>query len=254
MKEFKFFNKTQKLIEDSELSEIIHNFNTYKNGVGTRNVIKIIPINNVELNIKAFKTPNIVNQIVYKYFRKSKARRSFEYANRLLNSGINTPLPIAFFEYTNFLFFKKSFYVSEQFKYDFTIRELTRNNDYPDFENIIRQFTRFTFQLHENQINFLDHSPGNTLIKKIDEDTYDFYLVDLNRMKFMPMIFDDRMKNFAKLSPRDKILEVISNEYAKLYPNKNEKEIRERMHDFSIEFSSKYTNRENFKKKYFFWR
>lgn len=254
MKEYKFFNEAQKLIEDSELCEIIHNFNTYKNGVGIRNVIKIIPINNVELNIKAFKTPNIINQIAYKCFRKSKARRSFEYANRLLKLGVNTPLPIAFFEYTNFFFFKKSFYVSEQFKYDFTIRELTRNNDYPDFENIIRQFTRFTFQLHEKQINFLDHSPGNTLIKKIDENIYDFYLVDLNRMKFMPLNFDDRMKNFAKLSPRDKILDVISNEYSKLYPSKNENEIRERMLDFSIKFSSKYIKRENFKKKYFFWR
>ena len=254
MKEFKFFNKAQKLIEDGELIEIIHNFSNYKNGIGTRNVIKIIPLNNVELNIKAFKIPNIVNQIAYKYFRKSKARRSFQYANRLLKSDINTPLPIAFFEYSNLLLFKKSFYVSKQFKYDFTIRELVTNFDYPDFENIIRQFTRFTFQLHEKHINFLDHSPGNTLIKKIDKNTYEFYLVDLNRMKFMPMNFYDRMKNFAKLSPRGKILDVISNEYSKLYSNKSENEIRDRMHDFSIEFSSKYTKRENFKKKYFFWR
>ena len=66
MKEFKFFNKAQKLIEDGELIEIIHNFSNYKNGIGTRNVIKIIPLNNVELNIKAFKIPNIVNQIAYK--------------------------------------------------------------------------------------------------------------------------------------------------------------------------------------------
>jgi hypothetical protein len=38
--------------------------------------------------------------------------------------------------------------------------------------------------MHEAKINFLDHSPGNTLIIKKDNGDYDFYLVDLNRMKF----------------------------------------------------------------------
>jgi hypothetical protein len=36
--------------------------------------------------------------------------------------------------------------------------------------------------MHEASINFLDHSPGNTLIVKKSEGKYDFYLVDLNRM------------------------------------------------------------------------
>jgi hypothetical protein len=37
-------------------------------------------------------------------------------------------------------------------------RELVEVPDYPDHENILRQFTKFTFNLHEKGIEFLDHS------------------------------------------------------------------------------------------------
>ena len=51
-------------------------------------------------------------------------------------------------------------------------------------EIILRQFIRFSYLLHQKGIEFLDNSPGNTLIKKNEKGVYDFYLVDLNRMKF----------------------------------------------------------------------
>jgi hypothetical protein len=57
-----------------------------------RNVIKLFDLNGQTINIKSFKVPNIVNK-AYKYFRKSKAKRSFEYATILLENGIGTPQP-----------------------------------------------------------------------------------------------------------------------------------------------------------------
>ena len=63
--------------------------------------------------------------------------------------------------------FKKSFYLSEQVDCDLTYRELITDLNYPNYETILRAFTRFTYLLHERGIQFLDHSPGNTLIKKI---------------------------------------------------------------------------------------
>ena len=45
-------------------------------------------------------------------------------------------------------------------------KELVEIPDFPDHDTILRQFTRFSFNLHEKGIEFLDHSPGNTLIKK----------------------------------------------------------------------------------------
>ena len=166
------------------------------------------------LNIKSFRIPNIINQIAYRFFRKSKAQRSFEYANKLIKLDVGTPQPIAFYEFKTSFLFKKSFYVSEHLNCDLTYRELTTNFDYPDFENILRAFTRFTFKLHEKNIQFLDHSPGNTLIKKVGNE-YKFYLVDLNRMEFKSMDFETRIKNFSRLTIHKSMVEVMSDEYAK---------------------------------------
>jgi hypothetical protein len=221
-------------------------------GTGYRNVIKIIDIDGLLYNIKGFKVPNLVNKIVYKFFRKSKAERSFLYAEKLLASGILTPTPEAFIEFKSPFYFGRSYYISKQLDYDFTIRKLIDEPECDDYDNILRQFTQFTFQLHEKGIHFLDHSPGNTLIKKIGGD-YEFYLVDLNRMDFKTLSYDERLANFARLSPKDYMLDIISDEYSKLI-NKPHAEVRERMYFFSQKFSSSFKKKEAFKRKYYFWR
>ncbi len=179
-----------------------------------RNKLKLFQLNTEVVNIKSFKIPNLINQIIYKYIRKGKAQRSFEYANTLIDMGVHTPMPIAYYEFSSTFLFKKSFYVSAQLKCDLTYRELIRDFNYPNHEQILREFTRFTFQLHEKGIHFLDHSPGNTLIKS-NANHYDFYLVDLNRMKFGPMSFETRIGNFSRLTKERALVEVMSDEYAK---------------------------------------
>lgn len=210
------FHKTYRPNE-VEITKFVNQFDTMGKPFGKigRNAIRLFDFEGKIINIKSFKIPNIFNQIAYGLFRKSKARRSFEYANILLDLGIGTPHPIAYFERSKMGLFKNSFYVSEHFECDLTYRELIHNTDYPDYENILRAFTRFTFKLHENGVNFLDHSPGNTLIKKTSNG-YEFYLVDLNRMAFGAMDFNQRMKNFAKLTKFESMVEIMSDEYAQL--------------------------------------
>ena len=162
----KVFSNNQEATSINTISYVIKNFDNFDGEKGSRNTIKKISIENYSFNIKSFKVPHLINRVAYSFFRKSKANRSFEYATVLLNNGINTPKPLAYFEYSNFYFLNKSFYVSKQLDYDFTYRELVNNKNYPNFDTILREFTRFTFDLHEKGINFLDHSPGNTLIKK----------------------------------------------------------------------------------------
>jgi len=221
-------------------------------GKASRNTIKLFDLDTKMLNVKSFKVPNIFNQIAYKFLRKSKAQRSFEYANKLLDNGIGTPHPIAYYEFTTPFLFKKSYYVSEHQDCDLTYRELTANFDYPDYEAILRAFTRFTFQLHELQINFLDHSPGNTLIKKVDGQ-YKFYLVDLNRMKFESMDFDTRIKNFSRLTIHKSMVQIMSDEYAKL-SNQTYEQIFELMWKSTEDFQRKFYRKKNLKKQLRFWK
>ncbi len=224
-------------------------------GDGQRNKIKLFELEGKMINIKSFKIPHLINKIAYKYFRKSKARRSFEYATTLLEKGIGTPQPIAFFENYDVVGLKDSYYVSEHLQCDLTFRELVEIPDFPDHENILRQFTRFSFDLHEKGIEFLDHSPGNTLIKKNAEGNYDFFLVDLNRMNFHDkMDFDIRMKNLSHLTPKKEMIAVMSNEYSKLYPTQTEVEIFDKMWFYTNDFQIKFHKKIKIKKTLKFWK
>ena len=160
-------------------------------GNGDRNIIKLFELDGKTINIKSFKIPHLVNKIAYKYFRKSKARRSYKYATILLEKGIE----------------------------------------------------------------FLDHSPGNTLIKKNLEGNYDFFLVDLNRMNFHDsMDFDSRMKNLSHLTPKKEMIAVMSNEYSKLYPAQSEAEIFEKMWFYTNDFQERFAKKRRLKKKLKFWK
>jgi hypothetical protein len=242
--------------KEIELRNYITNFSSSGKlfGDGQRNKIKLFELEGKTINIKSFKIPNLVNKIAYKYFRKSKARRSYEYANVLLKKGIGTPEPIAYFENYSWFGFKNSYYVSEHLQADLTFRELVLDPNYPDHENILRQFTKFTFDLHEKGIEFLDHSSGNTLIKKESEGKYNFYLVDLNRMNFHnDMDFNSRMKNFNRLTPKIEMLTIMSEEYAKLY-NKKYDEVFAKMCFYTNNFQLKFNRKIARKKKLLFWR
>jgi len=233
----------------NDILDAISNFNSFEAafGTGKRNSIKKIKISGKTLVVKSFKTPILFNQLVYKYFRKSKAKRSFEYATKLTELDIKTPKPIAYIEYFSMFGIQNSFYISEFVDYDLTFRELVHQPDYPENQTIVKEFTKFTYELHEKGILFLDHSPGNTLIIKRN-GFYDFYLVDLNRMQFGPLSFEKRMKNFSRLTPKKEMVKIMSNTYAQLSGEKVEK-IFKNMWFYNQRFQEKFHRKKELKKR-----
>lgn len=239
---------------EKEIREILEHFNERGEqlGSGARNKIRLFGLAGITVNVKSFKVPNAVNKIAYRFFRRSKAERSFNYAQKLLQKGIGTPRPIAYAEETSGAAFKGSFYISEHLRYDLTYRELVQQSDYPQREEILRAFTRFTFELHEKGVEFLDHSPGNTLIQIVG-DNYKFFLVDLNRMNFKDLNFEERMKNFSRLTPRKEMVKTMASEYAPLI-HKPEDEVFQRMWHYTEEFQKGFQRKKEIKKKLKFWK
>ena len=221
-------------------------------GAAERNKIKLFELQGITVNVKAFKVPNAVNKIAYRFFRKSKAERSYSYAKKLLKKGIGTPRPIAYSEKQALFSFTHSYYISEHLEYDLTYRELVQQPNYPLHEEILRAFTRFTWKLHENGVEFLDHSPGNTLIQ-LNEGEYKFFLVDLNRMNFKSLTFEERMKNFSRLTPKKEMVRIMASEYALLI-NKSEEEVFEKMWAYTQAFQEKFQRKKALKKKLKFWK
>jgi hypothetical protein len=219
-----------------------------------RNQIRLFNLNENIINIKSFKKPNLINKIAYRYFRKSKARRSYEYAAKLIELNIGTPQPIAFFENYDIIGLKDSYYACVHLENVFEFREIVQNTAFKNRNEILRQFTKFTFNMHQKGIEFLDHSPGNTLIKDNNDGTYSFYLVDLNRMKFYKAIdFQTRMKNLSRLTPQEEMIAIMSNEYAKL-SGEDEKSVFETMWKMTESFQFRYHRKKRLKKKLKFWK
>ena len=248
-----------KVIHDSyksfekEIDSFIESFETSGESIkDKRNRLKLFDLNGTVVNIKSFKVPHLFNQIVYRFFRKSKSQRSYEYANILLELGLGTPQPIAYYEFPTLMLFKKSFYISEHQKSDLTYRELSNDLNYPNHEQILRAFTRFTYNLHQKGILFLDHSPGNTLIT-ITEVGYNFSLVDLNRMIFKPLSFNNRIKNFERLTTYESMVKVMSDEYAKI-SGEPFKDVFELMWKSTQDFQKKFHGKKRLKKKLKFWK
>lgn len=203
---------------DGKILSVIKDFKTkgIKIGPGIRNVVKIFDIDGKKYNFKSFKQHNVVNRHVYKYYRKSKAKRSFEYAEMLLSKGFLTPEPVAWIENFDFWGLTSSYYVSLQLEESSTLMEVIYDQNFPDREKIFRDYARLMFRLHENGIEFLDNAPGNFILKK-QENIYRFYMVDLNRMSFHEdMTLDQRLNNFARLTSDTEVIKTISDEYAKL--------------------------------------
>lgn len=196
--------------------EIVNSFgNSGETFWKKRNTIKVFDLGDEKWNVKSFQVPHLINRFAYKYVRKSKARRSFEHAEILLKKGILTPKPIGYIEYSNLIGIRNSYYISKNLSYDFDFGALL-NEDFQDRENILNQFTEFTYQLHENDIHHFDHSKGNTLMCRTNDSQFDFYLIDLNRMKIEEMTYDMRIDNFNRLSLTDDMIKIIGKKYASL--------------------------------------
>lgn len=180
-----------------------------------RNTIKIYNTEGVAVSVKSFKCPILVNQVVYSFFRKSKAERSYEYGTKLIEKGYNTPAPIAYIENKKAGLFKDSYYVSIYEEFDGMMREL-QTGVIEDREDLLTQFAQYTANLHNDKVLHLDYSPGNILYKK-NGNIYTFYLVDLNRMEFdKPVDVDAGCKNFSRLWGSDDMITFIVKIYAKV--------------------------------------
>ncbi len=179
-----------------------------------RNELKIIELDGIKTVVKSFKVPHLLNRIVYTFFRKSKAYKSYHNALRLSELNISTPEPIALIEFFESGLLGESYFISEFFDYDFTIRTPLLE-PLEDREAIFTSFAAYTYSLHQKGVWHLDYSPGNILIKRI-ESGYQFSIVDINRMEFREISPLQGCENFNKLWASDEELEIMGREYARL--------------------------------------
>jgi len=205
-----------------------------------RNAIKVLSFLGQDIVVKSFRIPHVINKFAYTFLRDSKAKKSYFNSLKIIDF---VPEPLAYAEFFRFGLLYDSYFLCKEFKYDFTIREVLLNDDFPDKEKIFDTFAAFTYALHEEGIEHLDYSPGNILIKK-EQDAYIFKTIDVNRMRFLPLNNQKRLENFAKLWSSDEDLTLIIKSYAQKIEMDETEAVQ-----IALDASQKHKDKKNFKKR-----
>lgn len=179
-----------------------------------RNQIRIIIApDGTQVNVKRYHRPAFANRVIYVYFRKPKAKRAYLNAFSLLDRGIATPTPIGYILCGNHLL-AESFLITLQSPLKRNFYEF-RHHPLAGYEDIIRQFARFTAEMHKKDILHLDYSPGNILFDVLPNGAVSFALVDINRMRIGHTISQkEACKSFRRLWGEQDFFELLGKEYA----------------------------------------
>jgi serine/threonine protein kinase len=229
---------------DAKYQNLLLNITTYftqanSNLHKARNILKVITYEQESYVVKSFKIPHLLNKIVYTFFRDSKAKKSYENSIRIKPF---TPKAIGYIEFKKYGLLNESYFVSEHFPYDFTIREPLLDKNFANRQGILEEFAKFSYTMHEQNIFHNDYSPGNILIKK-EGANYIFKVVDVNRMKFFHLTCQDRARNFSQLWADDEDITTIADAYLRYY-NTNEN-----FEHLALMFSQQHKKSKNFKKR-----
>lgn len=177
-----------------------------------RNELREMEYEGITLVVKSFHRPNFINRLVYGVIRSSKAYRSYHYAQMLLDKGIGTPAPVAYYTQRNGLFFNRSFYVCLKSECPYTYAHLM-NGNYPNQERVLKAIAQVTAQIHELGWIHRDYSRGNILF----QDTFEkvkIEIIDLNRIRFQKVGMEEGCKNFKRLLGTPEMLRILAEEYA----------------------------------------
>ncbi|WP_290541316.1 lipopolysaccharide kinase InaA family protein [Alistipes sp.] len=180
-----------------------------------RNTIKAFAVKGERLVVKRFKRPNLLRAIIYTFFRRSKARRSYEHAMRLRELGVESPEPVAWSEYRRHGLLCDSYYVSHYSEYT-PLSQTTVLFPAAETRPVLEAFARFAVHLHEKGIEHRDFNHGNILWDRSPEGLYRFQLIDTNRMHFEKQPLSSRtcMINLRRLSCPAVAFLYILNRYA----------------------------------------
>ena len=147
-----------------------------------RNTVEKIRLGDKFFVLKKYKRPALINCLIYTWFRKSKARRAFEYAELFLQRGIETAAPVAYIEIKKNGFFHTGYFLSEFLSYPLVANADKTDMNLEERDALMHDLVLFTLKLHLNKVLPLDYNPKTIFYHK-EDGKYNFALIDINRLK-----------------------------------------------------------------------
>ena len=181
----------------------------------SRNRVARFIIDGKPMMVKRFKRVNAVQQVVYTFFRKTKAERAFLFAKEFLRRGIGTPQPVAYMEERHHGLFTTGYFVSLEVPGTETSLLLREVKDYP--KDLAEAVARQVVLMHSKGILHGDLNLSNFLCTEDSPGHYHFTMIDTNRSHFCDgMPTDDAcLQNMVRLTHRRDLYEDLVRRYAR---------------------------------------
>lgn len=163
-----------------------------------------------------------IKRLAYR-FKPSKGRRHWNTASTMLQRGISTPMPVAFYERYKNSGVRESYYICEYIPDTFSSRHVCAaiRQGQKEFKGLDKQqwfdlITGFVCKMHDCGILHLDLSVGNLMLKQEITGEITPYLIDIGRAKVVKKTIPGRhrildlMRICYKLDWRDRQLFIQS--------------------------------------------
>lgn len=179
-----------------------------------RNLVARFRHEGLTLMVKRFKRVNVVQQVVYTFFRKSKAQRAYLFAEAFRQRDIETPRRVAYMEQRRWGLFSVGYFVSleaEGTETHLLLREVKAfSHELADAlaAHIVKMHSRGVLHGDLNLSNFLCQEPP---------DGYRFTMIDINRSHFTDGWPTDEqcLENMVRLTHRRDLYEYLVRSYAR---------------------------------------
>ena len=131
--------------------------------------------------VKQFRKATWANHLIYSFFRKTKAERSYENARLLLSNGFDTPEPLAWSVRKSCGFYLDSVYVCSFISGD-TLKEAMEKADAKRRAELIALYGKAMADMAQRGILLRDSNLGNFILQSDENGNERLALVDINRL------------------------------------------------------------------------
>lgn len=181
-----------------------------------RNEVRSFMVGTQMLVAKRYKRVNWIQQVVYSFFRATKAARAYRYARTFRSRGIDTPHEVAYIEERTHGLFTTGYFVSLECSHPPVFHELVEK---PGLNKPLADaVTDFILEMHSRGILHGDLNFGNFLYEKRPDGSVHFTVIDINRSHFrkgMPPRTQS-LRNLSTTTHRRDLYEYIVRRYARL--------------------------------------
>jgi len=179
------------------------------------------PVNPTETIVIKENRATGIRKLSY-HFKASKGERHWNNASEMIRRGVNSPMPIAYFEHTENAATRHNYYVCEFVHDAFSARDAFTafaqgEQHYSGFSKqaVFKALAKYTCKMHNRRIIHNDLSGGNLLMTKTQQNQIEVTAIDIGRATVYPI-------KGKKITQKMRLIDLCRLCYKLDWPNRKE--------------------------------